>query len=280
MHVCLVQELRYTTSLARQYLTGYTVPMSWAARRRFIILFILGAVAVAFIAIVGIATFSKAPSCSDGVQNQGEDSIDCGGPCPYLCVEEQHAPTVLFTKAIPNGAGRTDVIASIENINAAAAAKNVPYTITLYGAGQVYVQQVTGTLDLPPASTVPVFVPGISSGNQKTIRAFLTIASSSPDWFTMRGDSRARPIVVNTTIGGATSTPRIDATLGNSGVTPLTNVRTIVLVRDEHGEVIAASQTIVPTIPAQGEATATFTWNSAFPSAPARIEVLPVILLP
>ncbi len=28
------------------------------------------------------------PTCSDGIQNQGEAGIDCGGPCPFPCEEE------------------------------------------------------------------------------------------------------------------------------------------------------------------------------------------------
>jgi len=233
-----------------------------------------------FVAIVSIATFSKAPSCKDGLQNQGEAGIDCGGPCVFLCVDQQHAPSILFTKAIPNGAGRTDVVASVENVNGSAAAKNVPYTITLYGAGQVFVQQVTGTIDLPPSTIVPVFVPGITSGNQKTIRAFLTIDPSSVAWYSLNAGQLLRPVVVNTMFGGATSSPRIDAVLTNGSVTAFSNVKVIVLVYDEHGEVIAASQTIVSNIPAQGQATATFTWNSAFPSTPAKIEAIPISPLP
>ncbi|MBU0978062.1 MAG: hypothetical protein KKD18_06595, partial [Nanoarchaeota archaeon] len=31
------------------------------------------------------------PSCSDGVQNQGEGGVDCGGPCPTRC--EREAPS-------------------------------------------------------------------------------------------------------------------------------------------------------------------------------------------
>ena len=254
--------------------------MSWAARRRFIILLLLGAVAVAFVTMVFIATFSKTPSCSDGVKNQGETGIDCGGPCPYLCADKARVPTVLFTKAIPNGAGRTDVVASVENVNANAAAKNVPYTITLYGIGQVFVQKVTGTFDLPPSTAVPVFIPGISSGNQTNIHAFLTIDPSAIQWYTYASNTIQRPVVVNTLLGGATSTPRIDATISNTSVSPVTNLQAIVLVHDDQGEVIAASQTIVPSIPAQEQSTATFTWNSSFPSTPAKIEVLPVMQLP
>jgi hypothetical protein len=254
--------------------------MSWAARRQFFILLVVGLVVVAFLAVILIATFKKTPSCTDGVQNQGEVGIDCGGPCPYLCTAEVQPPTVLFTKALTNNAGRTDVAASIENKNATAAARNVPYSITLYGSGQVLIQEVTGTLDLPPGATQTIFIPGITSGKQPVVNAFLSIASSSPEWFTMATDPRIMPSVSNTTLSGSASAPRIDAVLANGSITPLTNVQVVVLVRDIHNDVIAASETVVPVIPAQGQATATFTWNSAFPGVPVSIEVVPVIPLP
>ncbi len=243
-------------------------------------MFILGAVGVGFVAILTIATFYKTPSCSDGKQNQGELGIDCGGPCPYLCTTQVYPPTVLFTKAIPNGAGRVDIAASVENVNAAAAAKDVPYTVTLYGADQVLVQQVTGTVDLPPSSTVPVFIPGIASGNQQAVHAFLTIDPAAPRWFTLTSDPRVQPVVSNTTLSGSDESPRIDATLSNASVTALANVPMVVFVHNAQGDVIAASQTVVPLIPPQGQATATFTWNGAFSSVPAAIEVIPVIPLP
>jgi hypothetical protein len=87
------------------------------------------------------------------------------------------------------------------------------------------------------------------------------------------------PTVTNTNESGTASSPRIQATLVNSGATDFANVLAIVLVRSTAGDVIAASQTVVPTIPAQGQAIATFTWNSAFTSTPASIEVVPVVPL-
>lgn len=253
--------------------------MSWAARRRFIILLIIGAIAVAFLVVVSIASFYKTPSCTDRTQNQGEDGIDCGGPCSYLCREQQQPPTVLFTKAIKNGEERVDVIALIENKNPNAAAKDVPYTITLYGTGQALVQKVTGTLDLPPHASVPVFVPGISSGKQKVVNAFLNIDASAPRWFSMPVDTRIVPTVFNTIQSGATTTPRIEAILTNPGLVSINNVQAIVLVHNDKKEVIAASATIVPIIQAHGQATATFSWNEPFSSIPAVIEVMPIIPL-
>ena len=235
---------------------------------------------IAFFTIVLISALYKAPSCSDEVKNQGESGIDCGGPCPYLCTAGERAPIVLFTQAIPNGSGRTDVIASVENGNATAAAKDISYTITLYGIGKSFIQEVHGTIDLPPAGTVPVYVAGISSGNNKVIHAFLNIDPATPRWVAMQSDPRVKPIVSNTLLTGTTSAPRIDAVLTNPSIVTLNTVQVVVFVRNISGDVIAASKTIVPTIPAQGQATATFTWNNAFKDVPATIEVIPIIPLP
>lgn len=256
--------------------------MSWASQRRFFILFGIGTSAVAVIAVIAIAALYKTPSCSDNKRNQGEQGIDCGGPCQYLCSADEYAPTVLFTQAISTGDGRTDVVAAVRNPNVAVAAKDVPYVITLYGADQVLLKQVTGTLDLPPppVATVPVYVPGVSSGSQKVARAFLAIAPSAVKWFALANDPRILPVVSNTLLGGTADAPRIDAILTNGSITTLRDVGVVVFVRDAGGQIIAASQTVLPSIPAQGTATATFTWNEAFSAVPAAIEVTPIIALP
>ena len=254
--------------------------MSWAARRRFFILLILGAVVAAFIAILSIATLYKSPTCTDGVENQGEAGIDCGGPCSFLCAELQQPPTVLFTKAFTDSTtGRTVVVASIENKNNTSAAKNVPYHAILYGPNRTLIQSVAGTIDLPPGATATVFVPNIISGKQTVVSAFLNIDAISINWFTMTVDPRIVPGVSNTIQGGTTDAPRIEAILANGSTATLTNVKTVVLVRDSSREVIAASQTIVPVIHPQGTASAIFTWNSAFQGMPASIEIVPIMPL-
>lgn len=254
--------------------------MSWAARRRFLILFIIGAVVTAFLTILSISVFYETPSCTDDKQNQDESGVDCGGGCTKLCIAEQEPPTVLFTKALANRAGRIDVIASVENKNPTAAAKNIPYRVLLYGSNQILVQEVTGTVDLSPGATVPVFIPGINSGQQSVVNAFLTIATSSPEWYTLGVDPRIVPSVLSITQGGSTIAPRIEAVLTNGSVTALADVKVIVLVRDVQKEVIGASQTIVSTIGAQSTAKAMFIWNTPFAGVPASIEVVPIIPLP
>ena len=254
--------------------------MNWAERRRFIVLLIVGAVVAAFVAVVSIATLYKAPSCNDRVQNQNEADIDCGGPCPYLCTSQEQPPTVLYTKALTTGSGRTDVIASVENKNFDAAAKQVPYLLTLYGADLVLIAQARGTVDLPPGATVPIYMPGVATGNRTVASAFLAIDPAAPLWYHLASDPRVLPTVVNSTFGGTTASPRVKATLANPGVTALSNMPATVLVFGGGGTVIAASSTIVPLIPAAGQATAVFTWNQPFPSTPLSITIVPTVPLP
>ena len=250
--------------------------MGWAARRRFFIFLGLGLIGALLFFGASFLTFHKAPSCVDNIQNQDEQGIDCGGSCPYLCTALEEDPSVRFTTAIAGAPGRTDVVAYVDNKNAHAAARAVPYDIKLYGTDHQLVQDVTGTIDLPPGASVPVFVPGVTSGNQNVAEAFLTIDPTSIRWYAAE-DTRVVPKVGSPVLFGTTEAPRIRASLTNPSTAPLTNVRTIVLVYNLAGNVMAASQTIVATVPPQGSADAIFTWNQPFPDAVSSIEVVPVI---
>lgn len=256
--------------------------MSWAAKRRLTIALIVGSIIVAILAVTLIATLYKTPTCSDGVQNQDETGIDCGGSsCSYLCNAQEQAPTVLFTKTLINETGRTDIVASVVNHNTTAAAKNVPYTIRLYGNDQVLLQSVSGTVDLPPGATVSVFLSGVTTTKQPIANAFLTIDPEVPHWYTLTSDPRILPKEIGITLSGTKDNPRIDAQLANPSVKMLSNVAVVAIVRDSKtNEVIAASQTVIPLIPSQGSGTALFTWNKAFSSASTTIEVVPIMPLP
>lgn len=255
--------------------------MTWARERRVIAFLIIGAILAVVAAGLYYVLFYQAPTCTDGIKNGPETAVDRGGTCPYLDNAELEPPTILFTQAILNGEGRTDVISLVENKNQTAAAKDIPYAISIFGYDQTLIQRVTGSLDLPPGASVPVFVPGVASGRATPGAAFLSITSTSTiQWYAEPSDPRIVPSVTGVTLSGTADAPRITATLGNPDVRPMRGVKVIVIVHDAQGNAVAASQTIVPIIPAQGSAIATFTWNAAFKAAPVQIKVLPIIPLP
>jgi hypothetical protein len=251
--------------------------MNWGDRRRLIVVSGFSLVALVIALATAFAFIYKPPSCTDGTQNQNEEGVDCGGSCTYLCSASVAQPTVTFARPTSPQQGRTDVVAYIVNPNARAAVKNAEYTIEVYDADNIAIGKQVGTVDLPPASVVPVFVPNFASGFKTAAHTFLTFDQSSLKWFTYTG-TRIIPKAGNSVIEN-TNTPRVRTTLTNPSAHALYNVHVVATVFDANGNAIAASETVLGELPPQGTAPAIFTWNTPFPQTPARVDILPVIPL-
>jgi len=251
--------------------------MTWAMKRRLIILAVIAFV----IGVTSLGTafllVHKAPTCVDGKQNQGEEGPDCGGPCPYLCTISQAQPSVRFVRPLSPLPGRTDVIAYIDNPNPTSATKGARFTTELYDDKNVVIAKSDGVVDLSPGATVPVFIPNFFSGSQTVARAFLTFDQTSFRWF--KAEPVPVTVVAKDVFVSQADPPRVTARLANLSATNLRNIGLIVTVFDENGNAIASSQTVAPEIAGQGTAEAVFTWPSAFPGTPSRIEVVPVTTL-
>lgn len=251
--------------------------MSWASRRQLIIVSIIIAIAVALIAAVAIAIFYDTPSCTDRKQNQDETGIDCGGSCARVCVAEAIAPSADFTRVLTQQQGRVDVISYIENPNRGVAVANARYTIELYDAKGIVVARKEGSIDLPPASTVPVYVSNIYRATLTGARAFLTFDPTSLV-FVKYTDRRIIPRYNNdAAVTGVV--PRITASFSNPSAEVVRDIPVIATVFDASGNAIAATQTLLSELPSQGIAQVIFVWNEPFSAAPARIDVVPVVPL-
>lgn len=251
--------------------------MSWALRRRLMIIGLIAAVIAILGGLFYFTNIHAAPSCIDSKQNQDEEGIDCGGTCSYFCSASQAAPSTRFVRAVSPSTGRTDVIAYIDNPNVSSAASGLHYTIELYSPTNTVVAKKEGTVDLPPSSTVPIFVPNFFSGSEVVARAFITFDTPVHLWYRYQ-ETRVVPKVSNILFSGG-ETPRVTATAENATTVSLKNVRFVVTVFDEAGDAIAASQTIAPSVPSHGNAPLVFTWPTPFLKPVGRIEVIPVIPL-
>ena len=253
--------------------------MSWAARQRLRILLLIGVVIALIVALALYLSIHRAPSCNDGVQNENEAGIDCGGPCPYLCSASEQAPVVRFTQSFSGLASTTDALAYVDNPNRDAYARNVSYTLSLYDASGILVAKPVGTLDLAPGVTTPVFLANIPTGSVKVVRAYLAIDPSTLAW-QAAGSPAVGPSIGSPVVSGSADAPRVSVALTNPTAVPMAQVVTIAALFDASGNLITASQTLVPQIPGQGSSEAVFTWNAPFAAAPARIDILPLPQLP
>lgn len=252
--------------------------MSWASSRQAFILAIIGVVVLTLVALVAIATFYDAPSCTDGKQNQDEIGIDCGGSCQRLCRETVLSPVVSFARAITVSDRRTDVIAYIENPNPAAISYNAPYFIEIYDAERNMLGTYEGALDLPPASLIPLYIPNAVAVSGGNAQAFLSFDTSVMEWFPF--NATAPSVIVRNVVTSAVDAPRVTATVENVTANRIPRVMLVATVFDGAGNAIAASQTVATDLAAFGSASVIFTWNTPFTAVPARIDVRPLFQRP
>lgn len=250
--------------------------LDWAKRMRLMIVGGIAAVTFLLVAGVAIAVFYKVPTCTDQKLNQDEEGIDCGGSCLRICTAQVASPVVLFARPL-SVLGRTDVVAYIQNPNKNAQAKNAPYSIELYGADAILITRVTGTVDIPAGKTVPLFVRAVTKGSV-VARAFVTLPTDTIVWNKTAGVYTS-PEVKDASLSEGNA-PRIAARIENTTFDPFFEVRAIGVVFDAEGNVIAASETLVPVLKAQSSFPVTFTWNEPFATPAARFEVVPVVRLP
>ena len=254
--------------------------MSWATQRREHVIIAVAVVVLAIIAFGAYKIFHKTPTCFDHKKNQDELGVDCGGGCAILCASQVRvAPSAKFARALTPQPGRTDVVAYIDNPNPNAEARSAPFSIELFDTEGGLIRKGQVAVDLPPQSTVPVYYADVAPRGTTVARVFLTNIASSTVW-TKPYAKLSLPRVDDVDRRDEGTAPRVTANLVNVLARPIYNTTLIATVFDEAGNVIAASQTFAPTLPAQGRVPLVFTWNEPFSAPVARVDVLPVPVLP
>lgn len=102
-------------------------------------------VSLSFLAISCSKTIDNVGTCSDGIRNQGEFDVDCGGPCPALCpscadgVRNQNETAVdcggSCDPCYPRLCSKVD--GQIWNSGSRNAQLSAPGALRIYGAGSL-----------------------------------------------------------------------------------------------------------------------------------------------
>lgn len=109
---------------------------------------------------------SSAPTCFDGIKNQNEEGVDCGGVCAS-CVPEQMLE-VLLQVIIPTLNNNYDLVAKIENPNSDVGAEVIDYQFNLYDDTNQIVSSKTGKTYILPQETKYVVEPKFYSEKSAT----------------------------------------------------------------------------------------------------------------
>lgn len=246
--------------------------VSWSTRRQFF--YITGALLVFLFALalpVFFVTY-KAPSCTDGLKNQGEQGIDCGGPCSLLCKANALDLIIHWQRAFKVKEGIYNVLAYIENPNLDSGVRDIPYTFKLYDEENLVIFEKRGHTFVPPKKVFGIFESNINTGTRVPARTFFEFPAV-PVW--TKDISPEVPLTFsNEILSGNDDKPRLTAVLENPGLNPVYNIEVVAVIYDLKNNALASSRTIVDSVVKGGSTPLVFTWPEPFASQTARIELL------
>lgn len=217
----------------------------------------------------------RAPTCTDGKQNQGETAPDKGGPCQILDERVLSPASILWSRSFSVRDGLYSSVAYVQNDNAKAGVKLVHYRFGLYDGKNVLVAERTGTMFIMPASITPVYEMNISTGNRAVAHTYFEF-SGTPVWERLKNEASVVS-VSNREVTGVDTAPRLMAIAENVSVAPISNLSFVAVIFDPSGNARASSMTSLSRLDAGEKQQIVFTWPNRFAGPVGRIDIFPIV---
>ena len=232
---------------------------------------IYGGFYLAIIILIGWGLYRlavPAPTCTDGIQNQGEEGLDCGAVCGKSC------PVSLLPLATPSvqlvkyDNDDSDVVVQIDNPNAVYGASMVPYVLTITDASGNTLTTRHGTTFSNPLESHYLIFPLIGLTGTPA-KADLQLDASGVQWAalaTQEGTGIEFAVRQDQLLPTASSL-RYQADIVNNSKFDFNQVEVAVLLYDQVGKVIGVGSTVLSTLTAGQLRGTVIDWPFAIPSA-------------
>jgi hypothetical protein len=218
--------------------------------------------------------FTIPPTCTDGIQNQGETAIDKGGPCPILDEKALSPASVVWTRSFRVRDGTYNSVAMLQNPNGQAGVRSIGYHFGLYDQNNVLIAERDGTTFIMPGGVTPVFEGTIDTGNRIVAHTYFDF-TETPVWERLQ-DTSGIIALTNIEIANTTSEPRVTAQAKNTSVSDTGDFAFVTIIYDPAGNAFAASRTTVSALAAGKSRELIFTWPDPFNVSVGRIQITPL----
>jgi hypothetical protein len=222
---------------------------------------------------------SPEPTCSDGIKNQDEEDIDCGGICGSCFAIPQDA-RVSGETVISNPGGRVDVAFTVQNLNPQWGTVHLPYTVEVLDASGRTLATRTGETFLLPQEEHIVVEQAIDASGEG-LRAVVTTGET--EWVMPPAQA---PRTTNLSVLNQTFTRNPDqftgaevrAVIRNDSPYSYDAVQVHVLVRDRAtGNVVGARRTEMRTLRAAERREFVVAWSQPLPlTGEAELVIVPL----
>lgn len=251
---------------------------SWATKRKLAYSGIMIVLAAIFVGFPLYLSFYKAPSCSDGIQNQKELGIDCGGPCSKLCQSAFLSPEVSWTKFEKVSEGVYNLAAYVINPNINGAVTSASYKFSLFDKDGILITEVPGSAIIPAHRNTLVFAGSVITQKRPLVRAIFEF-TRTPQW-QKSSDTLGRLGIIDKkyTEDQVSNNSSLEIVLENRGLLPYEGMKIGSILYDSADNAIGFSSTVIDTIAPGARESAIFTWPLSRQGKVASIEVLPVVM--
>jgi hypothetical protein len=251
--------------------------MSWAQRRKTTYVVSFLSVILMILVAIFFAYFNKKPTCFDGIKNQGEQGIDCGGTCTILCRAQYVDPSVLWTRwSKVLSSGRYNVLAYAQNPNIGVGTFQASYTVKIYDRDNILLFSKSGVTYIPPTPYFTVFEDGINIADKVPARIVFQFGTNFV-WQKIENKENGLTTVSKSVVNEDTA-PKVLATIKNITLVPIQNIESTAILYDVNDNAIAFSRTITDSIDPGTTADIVFTWPETFSVPVYKVDILSKVL--
>lgn len=235
--------------------------MSWSLRHQLIIFLIV----TTFFALTGFILwfiYHERPSCFDGIKNQNELDVDCGGVCAQVCLREVTNPIIWWQQNFKLKNSTYSAAALIENNLDNFGIAKLDYVFKIYGFGQLLLKTVSGSTFVNPNEKTLIYQPNIFIAGQVPERVVIEFATTTL-W--QRVNNYVPPQIslsegrfINSQL------PEVRAVIRNDSLETYRNIEVSAILSDVNRNVLAASKTEVEVLAPGSSRDVFFSWPEPF----------------
>ncbi len=246
---------------------------SWSRSHQF--RYLLAVVAV--VVIAAGATYwvrRPQPTCSDGLKNQNELGVDCGGVCTRVCRDEALPLIIKWVQVFPVRTGVFDAAAYVTNPNTGFELRSFNYRFKVYDAAQQLIAEREGKAFVTPGEQMVIFEPLVKTRERAAARAFLEVAPNGEDLLWTRAvGGRVPQLSVKSKLMETNPVPTLSVLVRNGSSFEASNVIVTGVLYNTLGNVLGVSAARLVTVPRLSDTPVTLTWPNQFSEAVISSEI-------
>jgi len=247
--------------------------VGWGLRRQISILSLLFFVAAIFGLSLYLFALRPVPSCTDGIKNQSEIEVDCGGECAKVCASEVTPLVVHWTRYFKVQDGMYDLGALVSNPNVGFGISALPYSLRIFDSKNVMLAESKGVTYVNDKEQFVVFASNVNAGYRTPARAVIELGEF--EWARIPANQVKPKFSLDNKQYVSEPASRLTATLENLELYALYDVDATAALFDDKGNVLGISATQIQDMPKTSKTELVFTWPEIVTPEPSLTTIYP-----